>query len=312
MAVALDFSVQRTGELDIVVAEMVSNLSKYGQNGQLLVKPVEEGGLAGLEVISVDTGPGMENVSKMITDGYSTTNTLGHGLGSIKRLADVFQVYSQKGWGTIVLARIFKERLPDQRKAGKADIRSLILPKSGETACGDGFYARTTKESLKLILGDGLGHGPDAAQAVNEAIKAFKICPDESPVDIIRFISTQVKRTRGLVATVAVFNFKEKVWRICGVGNIATRISGTVTNKNYIAYNGIVGMNIPNSMNDQVIAYERGQHIILCSDGIKTKWDVSKLPGLFRCDLSIVAAALYKDYARHTDDLSIAVGKINL
>ena len=45
----------------------------------------------------------------MMQDGMSTTNTMGHGLGSIKRLSDTFELYSQPGWGTIILSRIYNE-----------------------------------------------------------------------------------------------------------------------------------------------------------------------------------------------------------
>lgn len=312
LALTINFDEKRAGETDIIVAELVSNLSKHATDGELMVQVIEEGGNQGLEIICIDSGPGMVDVSKMVIDGYSTKNTLGHGLGSIKRLSNKFQVYSQRNWGTIVLVRIFKDPPPAHVKATKVDIRTLVIPKNGETACGDGFYAKTTKDSVKMLLGDGLGHGVEAAAASTAAINAFKICPEESPMEMLRFIHSTVKKTRGLVATIATFHFKEKVWRICGVGNISTRIIGINHTKNYIAYNGIVGLNIPNSMNDQVLPYDKGQQIIMCSDGMKSRWDTLRHPGIFRHDLSVAAAILYKDFARHTDDFSIAIGKINL
>lgn len=311
LAVAIGFTEQKLGELDIVVAELASNLLKYGANGKMLVKQVKEGSTSGIEILSIDNGPGMSNIHKMLEDGFSTQNTLGHGLGSMKRLADHFQIYSHKGWGTIVLVRIFEKEMPAKQKQS-VDIKSLLLAKPGETACGDGFYAKVTKEHIKILLGDGLGHGPDAAFAVGEAIKAFKICPDESPVSILRFISSSVKKTRGLVASVAVYNIKQKTWKLAGVGNISAILVGNGYSKNYLSYNGIIGMNVPNTMNEQLLTYEKGQMLILCSDGIKSKWDLSKLPGIMRCDPSIIAAAIYKDFARNTDDMSVAVIKLNI
>ncbi len=311
LAVGLDFPVKRLAELDIVVAEILSNLSKYGRDGQLLAKPFEDDGLAGIELISIDAGPGMGDVSRMMGDGISTGNTLGHGLGSIKRLSDDFQVYSQKGWGTILLARLLREPRDEQRQKAPASVHTLVLPKPGETACGDGYYVKRTRESLRILVGDGLGHGPEAQLAAQQAVKAFRACPDEHPVDILRYIHDGVKKTRGLVATVVTFSFKEKAWRICGVGNIATRIIGGSGSRNYISYNGIVGMNMPNTMNEQVVPYERGQVLIACSDGIRTKWDTNRLPGILRYDLSLLAAALYKDFTRNTDDASVVAVRIN-
>jgi hypothetical protein len=248
----------------------------------------------------------------MVVDGVSTKNTLGHGLGAMKRLSDVFQVFSQKDWGTIVLIRVFTEELPHFIKQPKAEVRSILLPKPGEKECGDGFFSLITEKHYKLFLGDGLGHGPEAAKAVTKAGEAFLACEETEPTEIIRFINQEVKKTRGLVGTVAVFNVESLVWRLCGVGNISTKINSPSQAKSYSAYNGIIGLNVPNTLNAQEVPYEKGQYLIMCSDGLKSRWDTLKYPSLVRHDLSILNAFLIKDYARLTDDMSAAACKINL
>lgn len=311
MAVTAGFGSHKVGEIDIIVAEMVSNLVKHAGGGQLLVKLVEEHELQGIEIISMDNGRGMTDVSRMVADGVSTKNTLGHGLGAIKRLAQRFQVYSQKDWGTIILARVFTEDLPSFRKPAKAEIKAVVLPKPGEVACGDGYHASVTEEQVRLFLGDGLGHGAEAEKAVEAAIEAFQACTEMDPVEVIRYISNEVKKTRGLVATVALFNCKEKAWKICGVGNIATKIIGPSFSKGYMSYNGIVGLNLPRTLNAQEVKHEKGQYLVLCSDGLRSRWDTLRYPSILRYDLSILAASLLKDFARYTDDMSVLACKIN-
>jgi anti-sigma regulatory factor (Ser/Thr protein kinase) len=312
LAATAGFMARKIGEIDIVVAEIVSNLAKYAVDGELLVKLVEEEGAQGIELISIDKGPGMGDVQRMMADGHSTANTLGHGLGSIKRLSDKFQVYSLKGWGTILCSVIFNKPLPARLKPRNVEIRSLIVPKPGEAACGDGFCCKETKDYIKLFLGDGLGHGKNAENAVQNAIEAFKIYPDHSPLENLRFIHREVKKTRGLVGTIVTFDKKAKTWRICGVGNILTKLLGPATSKTYVAYNGIIGLNVPNTMTDQEIPYEKGQQLVMCSDGIKSRWDLFRYPNIMRYDLTIMEAALLKDFARNTDDMSIAACKINI
>jgi anti-sigma regulatory factor (Ser/Thr protein kinase) len=312
LAVSAAFSAGKVGEIDIVVAEMVSNLVKHAGGGQVWVKLVEEDDIQGIELISVDNGAGMTDVSRMVSDGISTKNTLGQGLGAMKRLSDVFQVYSQKDWGTVILVRIFKEELSSFKKLPAEEIRSVVFPKPGEIECGDGFYHVRTKDHVKLMLGDGLGHGPEAAKAVIEAGNAFLNCPEISPAEIIRHISNAVKKTRGLVGTIAVFDMEQKKWSVCGVGNISTKITSPVSTKNLMAYNGIIGLNVPRTLNAQEIAYEKGQYIIMCSDGLKSKWDVLRYAAINRYDASILSASILKDFARNTDDMSVAVCKINL
>src|SRR3954469_25949467 len=76
------FSAERTGQLDIIVAELCSNLIKHAGHGHLIVKFIEEQGNKGVEIISADSGPGIADVKRMMLDGTSTKNTLGHGLGA--------------------------------------------------------------------------------------------------------------------------------------------------------------------------------------------------------------------------------------
>jgi len=305
------FSDAKAGKVDIIVAEMSSNLVKHAGGGEILARITRINQQEAVELISIDNGPGMSEPERMLEDGISTTNTLGHGLGAIKRLADTFDLYSLRNWGTIVLARIYKEEPRPVLKRVPVEIRSVVVAKPGEEVCGDGAYYSENGRSVKLFLGDGLGHGPEAHKAVQHAIRSVKLCPDEMPVDILRCVHVDVKRTRGLVGALAIYSFREKMWRICGIGNITTRVQQTLVPRNYLSYNGIIGLNIPGSMKEQTVPHQHGQIIVMCSDGIKSRWELQKYTGIYRHDLSVLAAAIYKDHARRTDDMSVLVGRIN-
>ncbi|ANE50758.1 ATP-binding protein [Flavisolibacter tropicus] len=314
LAIKMGFNSERAGKVDIVVAELVSNLVKHANGGHLLVKQIKDNlGGEGIELVSMDNGGGIHDLKRMLQDGISTTNTLGHGLGSIQRLSDKCEIYTQKDWGTVILSRLYKDAVINPIKpASKVEISTVVIPKPGEEVCGDGVYYKLTKDKLKLFVGDGLGHGPNAAKAINDASHVFKNSVEDSPVDVIREIHQSVRKTRGLVASVAIFNFKEKVWRICGVGNIAVKVQSFLNSKNYVSHNGIIGHNIPNTMKDQLVPYEPNQTLLFCSDGIKTRWELYKYPGILKNDLSVLTAALYKDHTRNTDDASVVAVKINL
>jgi len=299
----------RINELDLIVAEMTSNLFKYSDDGELLVGVFPNGGHPYVELISIDNGPGMINPAKMMQDGISTTNTLGHGLGSMKRLSDTFELYSQIGWGTIVLSRVYSE--PDKAKVKNEIImRPIVVSKPGEKTSGDGFTYKKTEKFLKLMLADGLGHGPEANKAVNEAANAFKVFPDYSPTETIRFIHNAIKKTRGAVLNIVGYDYARNVWTSAGVGNIAARVFGPVNFKNQMSYNGIVGHNIPNTMNDQEYASEEFNQVMLCSDGIKTRIEMTRYPMMYKYDLTILAAVIYKDHGRRNDDMSVVIAKV--
>ena len=311
LAHTLPFNERQIGEIDIIVAEMASNLVKHAGGGLILAKVVQDKGEDSIEVISIDNGIGIPDLNKMLRDGETTKSTLGLGLGAMQRLSHVFQVYSQKNWGSVILCRKYVKDPGADAKPPFAEIRSVVVPKHGETKCGDAFFHSVNKNHLKLFLADGLGHGVEAAKAVQEAGIAFAACNELHPPEILRFINEEVRKTRGMVGMVAVHNIADKTWEICGVGNISTKIIGPTVNKNYMSYNGIIGLNVPRQLHAQQFMHEKGQILIMCSDGLRSRWDTLKYPGILRYDLSVLAASLFKDFTRNTDDSSVAICKIN-
>jgi anti-sigma regulatory factor (Ser/Thr protein kinase) len=301
----------RINEIDIIVSELTSNLSKHTVGGEEILAGIgqdEQGPY--IEIISIDNGPGVRDVEKVMADGYSSASTLGHGLGSIKRLSDTFDIYSQSGWGTIVLSRVYKE--PSAPFIPKSSIicKAVVVAKPGETLSGDGFFFQSTDEGFKIMIADGLGHGPSANHAVNEAVKAFTECTETSAVEIIRYIHKAIKKTRGIVAHIVLYNTTTRSWCGAGVGNIATKWIGGLKTKAQISYNGIIGHNIPTTINDLCLKQEEYQQFISCSDGIRSRWDPTKLAFINRHDSTIQAAAIYKEYARRTDDMSVVICKV--
>ena len=249
-------------------------------------------------------------MGKVLEDHFSSSNTLGHGLGSIRRLSDVFDIYSAPGWGTISLVRVFKNLKKNKPKPGTIRFGGLLLPKPGETVSGDGYHFRTTRNGFAVMLADGLGHGKEAHEAVRQATSVFQSAIIQEASDMIRDIHNAIRKTRGAVINVYIFNEPQNNWHVCGVGNIATKFIGGIMQKNYIPYNGIVGHNIPNTINDVILKKEEYNHFVACSDGIKSRWDLTRLGDTAKKDPLILSAAIYKEFARQTDDMSVVSCKI--
>jgi len=311
LSVQCGLTEKRVAEIDIVVAEIGSNIIKHAGGGEVLVMLTETPQPA-IELIAIDNGPGITDLARMMQDGISTVNTLGHGLGAIKRLTDFLQIYSVKGNGTIVLARFYLKPADQYPSKPGPEIRTILVSKPGEKVCGDGYYVSPDRTGIRVFLGDGLGHGPEAHKAATAAIHFFRYCMLHDLDDVLREMHTDVKRTRGLVGTAAVYNYKDRNWRICGVGNIHTRIWTATESKTYLPYNGIIGHNLPRTINEQLVEHPPGkdQIVIMCSDGIRTRWEMTKYPGIFRYDMSVLAAAIYRDNARKTDDMSVVIVKV--
>ena len=312
MAVNAGFAQRKIDEIDILVSEMTSNLVKHATEGEILAGLVSDRQCPMLELVALDNGPGITDPDRMMQDGISTKGTLGQGLGAIKRLSDFFDIYSLKSWGTIVISRIYLSSDPETAAPRPLlNLRSLIVAKPGEVVSGDGSFGFTAGDgTYRLLVADGLGHGLEANNAVKQAITAFREFPSDSPMEIIRHVHATIRKSRGVVAAVVIIDPVRKVWKFCGVGNIATRFSGVHQGRGYLSHNGIIGHNIPGSLYDQEVAHHDYQQVTLCSDGIRSRWQQMRLPEIGRQDLMIQAAALYKDFARRNDDMSIIIGKL--
>jgi anti-sigma regulatory factor (Ser/Thr protein kinase) len=306
-AVHAGFPESKVGGIDIVVAELTSNMMKHAGSGELLYRFSKENNAPVFEIIALDNGPGIRDVVNSMKDGVSTTKTLGQGLGAIERLSDLFQVYSIPSWGTISYCKLHTKPPSAGDGIDLMQFRVLNVAMPGETMSGDGYHITPGRKETRIFLGDGLGHGPEAHAAAKSAIDAFRHNQDNDPVEVLRSLHDQVKRTRGLVGTVVIADHETKKWKICGIGNISTRLYDGLVPKNYISYNGIIGLNIPNTLKSHLADMGKHQCVVMSSDGIRTRWELSQFPSILRYDLLVLAAAIYKDNARKNDDMSILI-----
>jgi anti-sigma regulatory factor (Ser/Thr protein kinase) len=303
------FSEIRVGVVDIVVSELISNMTKHAGKGELLYRFADTESVGVFEILCIDSGPGIKDIAHAMKDGVTSTNTLGQGLGALKRLSDSFHVYSILKWGTICYCRIYATPQQEAVCDHPFKFSTLNLPKPGQKVSGDGFHVIADKRFTRILMGDGLGHGKEAFQAMQIAVTRFKVCREEDPVLILRFIHESVRQTRGLVATVVTIDHHLNKWRICGIGNIVTRLVEGLITKDYICYNGIVGLNIPSTLKNHEADLVKNQCLIMTSDGIKKKWDIVQFPMISRHDPMILAAAIYKESARKNDDMSIFIAR---
>ncbi|MFD4127428.1 ATP-binding SpoIIE family protein phosphatase [Streptomyces globisporus] len=132
---------QRTAQLVLAIAELASNITKHAADGSLLLRVLRTRESAGVEVIVVDSGPGMADVPAALRDGVSSVGTLGVGLGAVQRLADQFDIHSMPGLGTVQFARFWPHPL-DPRLTGEVAVGGITRPIGGEDTCGDSWAAR--------------------------------------------------------------------------------------------------------------------------------------------------------------------------
>ncbi len=313
LAGLIGFSTAQMGRIDIIVSELISNLLKHTpQGGELLAKPLfgTDGAAAGLELLCLDTGPGMRDPLRMLEDGVSTAGSKGEGLGAVRRLSDEFDLFSQPGTGTVILSRLFLPEAAGARPAPHSlDVRAVMVPKPGETFCGDNWSVVSRGSRYAIAAIDGLGHGQEAYLASREATEVFARFAHQTPSQVLVSIHEAIRKTRGAVGAVTVIDLEARQSSFCGIGNIMGKIHAADATKSLISYNGMLGNNRPSTLGDHLSAWDPRSLLILHSDGIKARWDLVKYPGLKNHDPSVIAGVLYKDFTRKTDDVLVIAAK---
>jgi anti-sigma regulatory factor (Ser/Thr protein kinase) len=301
LASRLQFPEIRTDQLMLAVTEAASNLHKHASQGSMLLRIARGEGKPGIEMVTIDTGPGLRDPRAALRDGHSTTGTLGIGLGAIARLADFCDLYSVAGHGTALVARFWPEP-----RAAAVPYAGLVRPISGETECGDVYGAAETERGVTGVLCDGLGHGPLAARAALEAVTAVLDNPADEPAVLVERAHRRMGHTRGgAIGVVRIAG--PDVW-FAGLGNIAAVILADGARKGMLSVPGIAGHQA-RSIRQFDYTAPPGAAIVLHSDGLSARWDAAALPGLNGRDPLVISAALLARAGSHRDDAGILVLK---
>jgi hypothetical protein len=253
-------------------------------------------------ILAMDRGAGIANIADAMTDGYSTAGTMGGGMGAMKRIATALEVFTGKH-GTIVLLEVGDGPISNQLQ-----IAGLAVPYPGERFCGDAWAFHHTPGRMVVLLTDGLGHGRDAAEAAQEAVATFRKRQDLPPSEILGRLHDALKKTRGAVGSVVEIRPQEGTLTYAGVGNISASVVTGNSSRSLVSHNGTLGM-VTARLQEFQLPWTRDSLLILHSDGLQSKWDLSTYPGLVSRHPAIIGAALLRDFRRQRDDAGVVVVK---
>ena len=304
LATELGMPEARIADLSIVATETASNLVKHADEGMLLVRPARVPDRAGVEILALDRGPGMADISRAIGDGHSTAGTLGIGLGAIVRQSSWSDLHSVPGLGTVMAVQIWAGPTPPQAWAA-----GLTRPLTGEPVCGDGFAVRELEGRRQLMVCDGLGHGPLAHAATQEAVRAFASTPAAPPAVVVEALHRKLSHTRGAAIAVAELDPDAGTVRYAGLGNI----SGTVlapdgSRRGMVSLPGIAG-----HQRRQIREYDyplpAAGIVLMHSDGVVDRWKATDYPGLLSHSPQVIAATVLRDAGTRRDDAGVLVAR---
>jgi anti-sigma regulatory factor (Ser/Thr protein kinase) len=290
------------GRLALAITELGTNLIKHAGGGAFVVGRGGENAKM-VEILALDSGPGIANIAEALRDGHSTTSTPGTGLGTVSRQANFFQIYSRPKHGTVALVRVGAVNArSDSAKSG-----GVSVPFPGEEVNGDGWCEKRVEGRRMILMVDGLGHGQLAHDAAIAACDAFNATKG-STRDTLATIHDALRGTRGAAVAIAELDHESQMLRFAGVGNIAATIVDPTARRSAVSLYGIVGHQI-REIREYTYPWTPESTLILHSDGLTTRWDLDGYPGLLGRDAVLIAGVLWKDHHRQTDDSTVVVAR---
>ena len=246
LAAELGFDQTRQGKAALIVTEAASNLVKHSGGGEVILAGFRYGQAGGhLEVWTLDSGRGMNDLSQCMVDGYSSAGSPGNGLGAISRVADSFEIYSGSDCGTVLWARL--DTNPDlAHRHDELNLGVVRVSAPGEQLCGDD-WAVVDRNGLSFVLMvDGLGHGGFSGPHSRKKPSVFSRDTARRNLsgDRRRSIHRAIRGTRGRPSAIRSYRPEQGgAVRYAGVGNICGGVVNTTTGEStsMVSHNGTVG-----------------------------------------------------------------------
>lgn len=178
---------------------------------------------------------------------------------------------------------------------------------SGEVESGDRAVAVEHEEGVLLAVIDGLGHGPEAAEAAELAVEKIRDHP-EKPVDwLVRECHDALLRTRGVVMALASIHPERSVW--IGVGNIEGKVVrpglGRLSPLTVPQLGGIVGYQLP-VLHPSNLRLSPDDVVILATDGLHSYFETDVGPTR---PVQDIADDLLEDFGKANDDAIVLVAR---
>lgn len=291
-----------TARCQLLATELATNLVKHAREGRLLVGVTGPGAV---QLVSVDRGPGISDVPASMIDGYTTTSSLGGGLGACRRAAAEFDLYSRAGRGTVVLARVGPAAA---WQPPAAVVGGVLTAHPAESVSGDGYALVWDGDRMTIGVVDGLGHGPRAAAAREEALEIIGRCSVSDVPRLLEKLDAGLRGTRGAAAAIVRVDGWARRMAFAGVGNVNGRLLRPEGQDTFLSEPGILGTGIAHrSCLFGSADWAPPATVVVHTDGINSRWSADDYPGAGRHHPAVLAALIWRDAVRGTDDAGIVV-----
>lgn len=143
----------------------------------------------------------------------------------------------------------------------------------GQVKSGDRYLYKEVPNGVFIAVLDGLGHGEEASEAAEVAVRVLEAHAQESVISLFKQCHDALRDTRGVVMSVALLNLKDRLMTWAGVGNVEGRLlRADPQAKPRLEYlllrSGVVGNQLP-MLQAAIVPVFPGDTLALVTDGVQ-------------------------------------------
>jgi serine phosphatase RsbU (regulator of sigma subunit) len=173
----------------------------------------------------------------------------------------------------------------------------------GEVVSGDAWTVERSDTMYRLTVIDGLGHGPEAAEAAALAKRTLQSHPDLEPIAALMACHHAMDHTRGAAILTAQIDLTDHRLTYAGVGNVEGRLCLSDRDHRLISFRGIVGTTV-GKVSAFTLDLPGSWMLILHTDGISARFDT---PALVSGNWQDLAHRILDRWGRTADDATVVV-----
>jgi anti-sigma regulatory factor (Ser/Thr protein kinase)/serine/threonine protein phosphatase PrpC len=307
VATTIGFSATECEEIVLAATELASNLLKHAGGGTLTVAATNATERPGIRIESEDRGPGIPDIEEAVTDGFSTTGSLGLGLGAVNRLMDEMELRSLSTAGAHIVCHRWLRPPTGPALLPWLDCGAATRVCRHETQNGDAFFVHRWAGNALTAVIDGLGHGQFAQRAAQTARHYIEQHYDLPLLDLFRGAGRACRATRGVVMALARFDAHARQHiEIASLGDISVRVVGGAASINVLARRGVVGLGAVSPL-VTVCPWTPTSILVMHSDGVASNWRWEDFRELTSEPADRIARRLLSAGARGDDDATVLV-----
>jgi len=312
LATQMGFDADTGHELALVASELSTNVLTHGGGGRLAIAALEDGGRRGLQLQATDRGPGISDVERALTDGFSTAGSMGYGLGSCHRMCDELDIGAGPGGvGATVTCRRWLRAPALATGPMPLDVGVATRTHPGSRENGDAYAVHHWDGGVLVAVIDGLGHGQFAHRASMRARQYLDAHCQAPLLDLFRGVGQTCRATRGVVMSAVRFPVPLRSFALGSIGNVEVRYLRGPSRLGHVFRRGILGVSAPSpAITDH--QWDPDHVLVLFSDGLQSHWRdpaTGELPLDLDAPSQEIAAQLLRRFSRDSDDVTIAVIK---